>query len=218
MICLLVGEAYPTEYVYKLHNMVDRFCTQQYDFICYTDKKNIPNIRTAHIPDTFELDPLWYKLRMLDHPTFNLYNRKIFLDLDIVVHNNIDWLFDYKINKLHVLKSKWKPDHIINLSSDTGCNSSVMLWENSEKLAHMFESNKLNIMCKYRGIDRFLWKEARSEWEFIDNNEVYSFREGADYNDHAPFVMREDRSICIYHQHPKPHEVLNIEPAKSFWK
>lgn len=216
IICLSVKNKYSNEYVYRLRNMVARFCNQQYDFICYTDKV-FHDIRTIHISDPDELEPVWFKLRMLDHPLLNDYHRKIFLDLDVVIHNNIDWMFKHPVDQLYVIQPNWKPQHIIDSYLNTGCNSSIMIWRDCRHIAQEFENNKDNFMCRYAGIDRFLWHEVRSKWGFIQSEEIYSYRYGASLSDNEPRIMRKDKGICIYNQYPKPHEELEYEPAKSYW-
>lgn len=216
VVCLSVGDKYPNEYVYKLRSMVERHTTIEYDFLCIADKDiDVPTLR---IPDPDELEPVWYKIRMLDLPELEQYTRKVFLDLDVVIHNNIDWVFNTPVDKLQVIDTKWKPRDMINSFLNTGCNSSVMLWEESAAIAQKFEGNKDEYMCKYTGMDRFLWHEVRELWEMIPNTEVYSYRHGTDLIDNEPRIMRKAKSICIYHQQPKPHEELDYEPARSFWK
>lgn len=216
IVCLSVGDKYTDDYVYKLRSMTERFCKIDHDFVCITDKDlDVPTIK---IPDASELEPVWYKIRMLDQPELRKYERKVFLDLDVVIHNDVDWLFTSGVTKLQVLDARWKPQWMVRSYLNTGCNSSVMLWKESAQIAHKFESGRDAYMCKYAGMDRFLWHEVRSEWEVIDNDEVYSYRHGASITDDTPRIIRPERSICIYHQLPKPHEELDYEPAKSHWK
>lgn len=216
VVCLSVGDKYPDEYIYKLRNMVGRNTTVDYDFVCITDRDlDVPAI---HISDPHELEPVWYKIRMLAQPELEQYTRKVFFDLDIVIHNNIDWVFTTPVNQLQVIDAAWKPSYMVNSYLDTGCNSSVMLWENSTSIAHIFENNKDAYMCKYAGMDRFLWHEVRDHWTPIPNTEVYSYRHGSNLIDNEPRTMRTSKSICIYHQQPKPHDELAYEPARSFWK
>lgn len=216
VVCLHVKNKYNDEYVHKLQNMIARFCSRTYDFVCYTDKE-IQNINTLSISDPDELDPVWFKLRMLDHPVLNPYDRKIFFDLDVVIHNNIDWIFDHPTDQLSVIKSIWKPQRLIESYLNTGCNSSIMIWNNCKHIARKFEEDKDRYMCKYAGIDRFLWHEVRSEWGYIKSDQVYSYRYGASVSDNEPRIIRKDKGVCIYNQYPKPHEELDYEPAKSYW-
>lgn len=214
--CLTVGRKYDDVYVHKLKSMVERYTTKQFDFVCYSDH-HIDGIDTVIIDDPLQFDPLWYKLQMLYHPQINQHNHKVFFDLDVVIHGNIDWVFDVHPKSLAVLKSAWKKQSEIDSHLNTGCNSSVMIWEHDAyRIFDKFMTAPDTFMLKYKGIDRFMWHE-NVEWEYISTNQVYSYRGGASREDYVPFVMRSDRSICIYNQTPKPHEVADQEPARSHW-
>jgi hypothetical protein len=218
--CLLVtsidGDLYDERYVQILSNMVKRNTTMDYEFVCYSDR-SIPGIDVLPISDPFELDPYWYKLRLLDHPDIRQYTTKIFFDIDVVIHGNIDRLF-YSPEKLNVIQSRWKPEWEINSHLNTGCCSDIMVWNNCAHITERFEANATELMSKYKGIDRFLWHEMKNDFEYVDPSIVYSYSYGSSLRDTEPYKMRPDRSVCIYNQFPKPHEHIQYEPAKSHWQ
>lgn len=218
--CLLVtstdGDLYSEEYVQILSNMVKRNCSKDYDFVCYSDRK-INGIDIIPINDPFELDPYWYKLRLLDHQDIRHYDTKIFFDLDVVIHGSIDELF-YVPEKLNVVQSKWKHPWEINSYLNTGCCSDIMVWNDSSLITKTFEANSTELMAKYKGIDRFLWHEMKSHFGYIKPDLIYSYSRGRDLIDDQEYTMRPEMSVCAYSQFPKPHQHLHKEPAKSHWR
>lgn len=216
VVCLLIGDKYDQRYVRVLYEMVKRHCTIPYDFICYSDR-NIPGINTVVIADPNELEPVWYKIKLLGDPLLSKYDCKVFFDLDIVIHNSIDVLFHAPV-KLNVLESRWKHPQEVNSYLNTGCNSSIMVWNESKKICDLFETDVNMFMSKYTGMDRFLWHDAREHISFIQPGLAYTYSFGADLIDNTPYTMREAYSVCLYNQFPKPHTEINNEPAKSHWK
>lgn len=216
VVCLSICGAYRDDYVYKLRNMVARHTSHPYDFICFSDH-NIPGIRHIDVDMSLELDPLWYKIWLLTHPALNQYKRKIFFDLDVVIHGNIDHLFERIIDGLTVIESCWKPADIAQMQGNTGINTSIMIWENFPIAWEHFMKSPDYYMLKYKGIDRFLWNEGIGV-SLLDPGIVYSYREGADENDTDSFKYRPNMAVCIFHQHPKPHEIPHDTLVVEFWK
>jgi hypothetical protein len=194
--------------------MVQRYTSYHYDFVCVSDH-DIPGVVTIPV-DSSKYPPLWYKLYLLDDPTINQYEHKVFFDLDVVIHNSIDWCFTHSPKGLSVLRSVWKSDAIAAMPGDTGINSSIMIWRDARYVWDIFLCNDEFFTQKYKGIDRFLWNEP-VKWSEVPRDEVYSYREGASIEDSERMLFRPAYSVCIYNQTPKPDESLHREPARSYW-
>jgi hypothetical protein len=217
IVCLLVGDKYDPLYVRNLFNMTKRWCSASFDFVCYTDVP-LSGIDCIKIDDPNKYEPVWFKLEILSLKELSTYTHKAFFDLDVVIHNNIDWIFEGSRDpNLHVIQSKWKHPEEINSFRNTGCNSSVMLWQQASDIFNQFNASPDLYMSKYTGMDRFLWHETKA-WSFLKEEQVYSYSGGASLEDNTPHIMRANRSVCIYNQYPKPHEQLGLEPARTFWK
>ena len=100
--CFKTGKksVYTYEHVNKLYNMVDRNTTHEFNFICFTDDpKGIEShIQTQPIRER-NLNHWWHRLvlfkqGLLSGPCINI-------DLDVVIHNNIDELFEYIVDYLN---------------------------------------------------------------------------------------------------------------------
>lgn len=218
IVCLCVGPVYSDDYVYRLRNMVERYTTAEYDFVCYSDRR-IEGIHTILIDDPERFEPVWYKLQLQALPALQQYHNKVFFDLDVVIHNNIDWLFELPDPGLHVIDAVWKTQFEINTYNGTGCNSSIMAWRDCDSRRaydHFLQSPDMFMMI-YKGIDRFLWNSKAIDLHFLPAGQVYSYLYGASLQDNRTAVMRESMSVCIYNGHIKPDQALSNEPAKSFW-
>lgn len=216
VVCLLVGDKYTTDYVYKLKSMVARHCNTRYDFVCYSDRE-IEGIDVILIETPEEMEPVWYKIKMLGDPLLSKYTCKVFFDLDIVIHDSIDKLF-YQPASLNVIQSLWKSDDEINSFLNTGCNSSIMVWSDASEIYQRFIKDPNYFMSKYTGMDRFLWHDARDKIEFIGPGIAYTYSFGASQKDNQPHIMRESYAVCLYNQFPKPDSQIEKEPAKSHWR
>lgn len=215
VICLLVGDKYTEEYVYKLKRMVARNTTVPHDFICFSDRP-IKGINTILIEDSDRFDPVWYKLWIPTYKSMTPYNHKVFFDLDVVIHNNIDILFQLQPTRITVIRSAWKPGHISHAAGGTGINSSIMVWRDDVTAWKAFIKSPDSFMIKYNGIDKFIWNE-HIPWDSLPPI-AYSYREGASIEDSTPFTYRPNMSVCIFNQYPKPDQLTDVDFIKEFWR
>lgn len=101
VICMKWGEKYDALYVNRLHNMVKRNLTISHRFVCFTDNANglDEGIETFPMPEIYvpkknQYSP-WKKLALLGEKLGNLEGLSLFLDLDIVILENIDCFFSH---------------------------------------------------------------------------------------------------------------------------
>ena len=101
VICIKWGTLYGPEFVNKLHAMVQRNLSREHRFVCMTDD-------TAGIDERIETLPIpeicmpegkpksgWKKLTLFSKELGDLSGKTLFLDLDVVIVDSIDALFDY---------------------------------------------------------------------------------------------------------------------------
>ena len=127
VICIKWGDLYSSDYVNKLYAMVERNITRDHRFVCLTDDTSglKSEIETIPIPDIF-LDPNkpisgWRKISMCSPEIGDLKGTTLFLDLDVVVIDNIDCFFDHS-DKFTIIEN-WS-----QLNRGIG-NSSVFCFE-----------------------------------------------------------------------------------------
>jgi hypothetical protein len=116
ILCMKWGHKYGPEYVNKLFNMVNRHLTLDFKMVCLTDDSNginkqvecfpIPSLNLPYeIPERG-----WNKLSTFESDLYGLQGEALFLDLDVVILDNIDELFsipgDFFI--IHDWKRPWR--------------------------------------------------------------------------------------------------------------
>lgn len=105
VVCLKYGNKYSADYVNKLHNMVKRNLTIDYEFVCYTENATDidPDIRIEPLPAMSGVQGWWYK-PMFFNPKLGLKGTILFFDLDVVIFENIDRLFTYEPGKFCIIR------------------------------------------------------------------------------------------------------------------
>ena len=137
VLCVRFGNKYGREYVERLRNMVARHLTVPYEFACLTDDQHdIPGVRKIYQPNANYAKGWWHKVHMFDS-TLPLRGRILYLDLDVVIHANMDKLTGYHPSNfigIHDFNRKFYP-------SWNYLNSSVLAWTHGTQ-SHIFEQFK----------------------------------------------------------------------------
>lgn len=88
--CVFWGDKFSEDYVYNLKSAVQRNTTIQHKFICLSDRM-LPGIDTILLKPGFT--GWWNKLQLFDG---RIDGHVVYLDLDTLIVDNIDWLLSYK--------------------------------------------------------------------------------------------------------------------------
>ena len=92
--CVFWGTKFPVQYVHNLKSMVERNTTIDHQFICLSDQA-VEGVQTQILKPGY--NGWWNKLQLFDAAQ-NLGDRVVYLDLDTLITNNIDWLLQYQGN------------------------------------------------------------------------------------------------------------------------
>lgn len=173
--CLKVGDRYTTEFVYKLNSMIARNYDGEYQLHCITDQPYT-------VPDGVNIMPIPY---MGVHKWWNkmiLFNEDyipegIFFDLDIIIHNNINNLYnpDQYMRFMHtdwVDLEQLDKDVIGQRQRYCSINSSVLCWDKHTKRHHIWEyfiKNKEKITHIFTGIDSFIEHRFPNDYSLFPN-------------------------------------------------
>jgi lipopolysaccharide biosynthesis glycosyltransferase len=84
--------------------MVSDNTSYPFDFLCLSDTV-VKDLPTLQLTESIEHEGVWNKLRLFTNKELQSYNTKIYFDLDVVIHGNIDSLFTLNTNFLNVLRS-----------------------------------------------------------------------------------------------------------------
>jgi hypothetical protein len=209
IICLKWGDKFSHEHVNRLYRMVCKNFDGDFNFICHTENANgiDRNVIIQPLPD-YDLDKWWWKLTLFQYPT---KIPTLFLDLDVVIQNNITHLKDYIVeDMICTVKCYWKP-HVKNIAEsphfDMNLNSSVMLWQGDlTNVWNTFYKDSDYYMVKYNGIDSFLFYDNPEILLWLDRGEVYSRLYGYDEDNNyiagslevPDYYYKPDYNICIF--------------------
>lgn len=122
IICMKWGTLYGPEYVNRLHNMVEKNLTIPHRFVCFTDDAAGLNegietfpIPPLALPPSHAMKP-WRKIGLFSPTLGDLKGRTLFLDLDLVIVDNIDCFFEFP-GDFCIIHNWTHPDRIVGNSS-----------------------------------------------------------------------------------------------------
>lgn len=241
VICMKWGDKYGPEYVNKLHNMVARSLSRPFRFICFTDEaqginsgieiKPIPKTGFKPFDDqmTWTKGNGWLKLSCFIDPLYDLTGKTLFLDLDIVITQNIDEFF--KFDEPFTVIKEW------SMNDGTG-NTSVFLFKAGEHADALktFASNPEKYLEEHRNEQEFISqyiisKKSIAYWpnEWCISFKYHCMSRGLKNWIKKP-TLPTTAKIVIFHGNPNPPDAINgISPVwykkvhktpwiSSFWK
>jgi hypothetical protein len=222
IICMKWGTKYGPEYVNNLYSMVNRHLTRPFRFVCLSDDPSGLNVNI----DSFSIPKLdipngpergWDKLVSFTSPLYDLEGQALFLDLDIVIVDNIDCFFDHDAEFL-IIKDWVKKDA-------TG-NSSV----------YRFTINRHpDILDNFKKNHQEIRKSVRNEQEylsqFINAQEKlsywpYDWCKSFKYNCiqkgikawFKPPIKPLGAKIIVFHGKPNPPDAIEGQSGKWYRK
>ncbi len=240
-LCMKWGNKYSPDYVNNLYKMVKENYSKRHKFICYTDDPEgiDKNIKIRTIPKVDSLHPdfwfgkenyCWDRSKFLvlnSHRWLRTKGPFCYLDLDVVIQNNIDDIFELSKTP-HMIYTHWEDPSVLKDRRfqdvrGTLYNSSVMLWCNNEgeKIYNDVIKHK-DVVYKtfWKGTDNYYpWREYQvvgdNYWSFLPKDWVYSYNRGQEFpNDLTEHLYRETAKFCIFDSptgrpqtNYKPHEV-----------
>lgn len=219
--CLIHGDLYDWQYVDKLYHMLCRHLSASVVLHVYTEHHR-------PVPEPYIKHPLidwgisgpkrswWYKMQLFNSDFYR--GPLLYLDLDTVIVNNIDWIWKQGCNHLWTIrdfKYLWRP-------SLNNINSSVIWWDTTrfDHIWRDFQSRDLReIMRKYHGDQDYLTEaispaqrrcfatdQVKSwRWECLDGG--FDFRSRKYLDPGSGTNIPDTTSILIFHGHPKPDKV-----------
>lgn len=236
IICMKWGDKFPPEYVNKLYSMVKKNITLPFKFVCFTENKNgiRPEVEILPLPELNIPSNLpergWRKLSVFAEGFGNLSGKTLFLDLDVVIVDNIDDFFTVP-GEFLIAHDKHKPKKMEG-------NSSVFRFEIG-RYAHIledFEKNFEKIRSEVRHEQAYLSREIHKlgKLEFWNDRWVPSFK----YHCAPSWVMSwfkppsipKGAKIIIFHGLPNPPEAVkgisgkwyrHIQPSpwiENYWR
>ena len=253
-LCMKWGNKYSPDYVNNLYGMVSRKYSKRFKFICYTDDIAglDKHIITRPIPDVKPLHPdYWFGKENYcwDRPKFLLFNSHhwlktkgpfCYMDLDIIIQNNIDEFFDIATEHPTMLYSNWEDPEVIKNRRFTDMrgslhNSSIILW-NGNQLEKIYDDviKHQDTVFKtfFKGSDNYHHYRqdfvlgSKNFWNFLPEEWYYSYNRGKKFGeDVRPHLYREDAKVALFNvdftpnagDQYKPHEIKKDYDLLIHW-
>jgi len=218
ILCVKHGVKYPAEYVNTLYSMCKRHCSLDFNFYCLTDdaKGLDKNIQIKNLPNT--LAGWWSKMYMFANK-LDIKGQILYMDLDVVLANNIDHLFGYKRENWVIIR-----DFLRNQNKTwQKYNSSVIRFSAGtlDKMWQDFTQSQADIQRRFRGDQDYIYYWAQhntpavffpDEWIKSWKWEIRSSRQWADggkvgnrtFKTIENVVPPKDCCITVFHGDPNP--------------
>ena len=115
VVCVKWGDKYPAEYVNRLYAMVQKNLDIPHQFHCLTEQSSgiDSKVHILSLPNT-SYEGWWIKLMLFQQDFFGLQGRIIYLDLDLVITGNIDFLAEDNVG-LSIIEN-WSRNRMWNSS------------------------------------------------------------------------------------------------------
>lgn len=217
VVCLKHGTKYSAEYVNNLYSMVKRNLTVPFKFTCFTEDSSGINkeIHICDLPSIPKANGWWYK-PMFFNPDLPLKGKLLFLDLDIIIFNNIDCLFEYKTKQFCIIRDfnrymnrSWKRMNSSVFRLDIGSQTQVYT---------EYVKNPVAVIKRFHGDQDWIFNQVKDNWCFWPDEWIQSYKwemRGKpamirDKNGKRNFkeigtpVIKPETSIAVFHGDPNP--------------
>jgi len=231
ILCLKHGTKYSADYVNKLYNGVKRHCTLDFEFVCLTDDPRGINENVKILPLPGGISGWWCKPYMFSKD-LPLKGIVLYMDLDVVIANNIDKLFTYEPNRwctirdfTRAMRPKWHK-----------YNSSIVRYRVGELdfVWTEYQKDRINIEKRLHGDQDWLYEvtHAKKAAMLYPDSWIQSWKwEVRKSKEFAPGGIRGKRRlriiehckprveccVCVFHGDPNP-ENCNDPWVIDNWK
>lgn len=220
--CVIHGSLYDWTYVERLYSMLSRHLSMGLRFHVYTEHdRSVPPHMIKHCLEDWpgvkgHRRGWWYKMQLFnpEHHQGNL----LYLDLDTIIVNNIDWAV------CSDTKYFWTIKDFVRLQYPTNKMNSSMMWWNVSEFAwvwHQFNAQDKNtITRRYHGDQDYLhvtvaqqirhWEDRQFQswrWQCWDGG--YDFSHRKHRKPGAGAQLDPDASVIVFHGSPKPHQITD---------
>ena len=165
--CLKWGTLYGPEYVNRTYGGLLKHCKEPFHFVCYTDDadgicsqievKNIEELRPYNTKMVFTYE----KLMLIDKDE---YDKNLWIDLDVLVHEDITDLITRPHNNITFIWNYWNDYErmsLFNYGRGVSChtNSSFVAWDKGTAtwLSEYTHKHWKKIEWTYKSLDKYLF-------------------------------------------------------------
>ena len=214
------GDKFDSSYVNRIYDMVKANTSFDITMRCYTDDclGIRDEVEIIPIPEDNKLEVWWNKLSLFNPDVIKDDDLCLYLDLDVVIQNNIDKLIESN-----------RPGKVKIYRSQKHLNSSVMLWTpgDGQEIWDKFTSDQKKWINTYRGIDEFIWHQTYC-FSLFPKGMIYSrlFGDWYDTHNQGPretardvfdFYDKPDYMICIFNGLGHNFDESAYEGFEHYW-
>lgn len=229
--CVIHGKAYPWTYVEHLHNGLVRNFGVPVTLHVYTEShRPVPSPFVKHALTNWiniagPRKAWWYKMQLFNSAHF--HGDLLYLDLDTVIVNRLDWILDHTTEQLWTIRDF----KYLQTPTRTTINSSVM-WFNTDRMHWLWD--QFNSQAPERTANRwhgdqdFIFHTLQANhyrffpdvyfrswrWQCVDGG--YDFARRRHRYPGTGVNIDPEAAVLVFHGHPKPHEI-NTKLMHSIW-
>lgn len=229
VVCLKHGAKYSSQYVNVLYNMVKRHTTVPHKFVCFTENTDgiDSGIECLPLPNMKVTKGWWFKPLFFD-PDLLPGGTRLFLDLDLVIFNNIDNLFTYQPGKFCIIRDFNR----FQQPNWNKMNSSVFRLDYNDQ-AHVYKEfirDPVLHIRQHHGDQDFIFSQVKNNFAFWPDEWIQSYKwemrgkpamtrlhDGRNFMQPGEPKILPDTSIAVFHGDPNPHNCIDDWP-KQHWR
>jgi hypothetical protein len=218
VVCLKFGDKYSVEYVNRLYRMVKRHTTGEVGFYCMTEnpKGLDPAIKVVPLPSSVQLQGWWYKPYVFSKD-FPVKGKLLFLDLDIVIIDNIDCFWNVSPGRFCIIR-----DFTRAMNPNWNRYNSSVFRLDSKTMGYVWDNLITNIAVTKRlhGDQDWLYEQIKQDynfwpdtwcqsykWEVRNRNEIVGVGRQRNFATVAEPKINPETKILVFHGDPKPEQV-----------
>ncbi|MEL6736154.1 MAG: hypothetical protein AAFO98_09795 [Pseudomonadota bacterium] len=224
VICLKWGDRYGPEYVNRLFHMVSRNTARPLRFVCLTDDRSgiedgveVLDMPEFNLPERMRFHP-FRRMFLFDKAVPGLSGVVMHFDLDLLITNSIDPLFDEQPESPFITAENWtQPGQGIG-------NMSIFRYEigTLTKVWDRFIKDPMAMMDKYRNSQTFVCRTI-GKVDFFPPNWCLSFKHSLmpnwPFNFFSTPKLPKDAILVVFTGKPDIEEAARGEwPVEADWK
>ena len=236
ILCVKWGDKYDRTYVEKLKNQCDNNCSLPFNFYCLTD--NPTELYDIQLPTSWDRYYLkdrnffWaYRKCYMFHIDEEIVGEKfLFLDLDVIIHQDLKYFFELPMYKPWIVRGWWNDMATVKRNyskhKSTPLNSSVIRWNKGQMkpVYNHINNNTEVIFFTYPSLDNYIvhhlydpWNEEKGFLQGFPKGDIYSWYKGNIFpDDMEKKKVRKDHKICLFNNSTQT-EGVNDDEIKELW-
>mgnify|MGYP000246351748 CR=1 FL=1 len=228
IVCLKHGTKYSTDYVNRLYNMTKRHSTVPFGFACITEDPIglHPDITHIQLPFIPALSGWWYKPWVFSND-LPLAGTIMFMDLDIVIVQNIDELWTYQPERFCIIRDFNRS----TVKDWAKFNSSIFKFRKGD-YKFVWDNLQLDFKqtSKMHGDQDWIFSQIKNnyaywpdewimsyKWEIRDRNDIVKMNNKRVFKNTVEPTIDARTKILVFHGEPKPEDVQDPVVVQN-WK